>query len=74
MKRNETELGKALTDLINENIKLKEELKFGKRSHLKSNIYIFKTLFPEAVNSGFEVNGLNVYKLIKDYEMALEEF
>lgn len=75
-----TELGKVLKDLIDENIKLKEEIKKQEKKHLEGTIGLLKMLFPDhIVDERFgkitskKIHSLSIYQIIKGFEERLEK-
>lgn len=57
-----------ISDLINDYIKLKEELEKTKKDNSKNIVWLLEMLFPETKYKQVEIKGLNINRLIEGYK------
>ena len=58
-----SELSKVLTDLIDENIKLKDKLKKQEKEHLENTLSLLKLIFPD-------YKAMRKFKVYQKYRVA----
>lgn len=62
----------SISELINENIKLKKDLEKQRIQNLKGMINLLKLLFPNYTICN-DAHGIDIYKIIRGFEAELDK-